>query len=745
MDASQVKDKKALGVSSKDLEAIHKEGLTRFGKIEDKEQPQRELAVEDIYFAQSEDGMWADRGGRSNNFDGSSDRAKSIRPRYTLNKVAAAVDQIVGDQRANDVGANVRPAAGTATTKLAETFNGLILNIESVSSAQNAYDSAFDEALNGGYGGWRYTTKFNDNDTFEQDIVIEPIDSATTSLWFDPTAKKYDKRDAMYAYVTSDISEEEHKARWPGKTVSSVDIGLLTQANSSCKSWFRDDAIRIAEYWRKIPVDKTIVQMSDGSVYDKDEEFEKIIDELKDKGITVLKEREVPTWKIERYIMNGATILEGPHEWAGKYFPLIPLYGKITHVEGNTLIRGLIRFAKDPSRLYNSLRSMIADAGANAPIDPLWMTPKQAQGHSGTLSKINDPNHQIQYYNNDPAAPGVPQRTGAPSIQQGWIEEAQTAAFDITTAMGVTAGTAQPMAGVDRRSAEAIHAQQQRGDVGAFIYTDNYIKSREYGYVVLVDLIPRIIDTERQVRIMQPDGTSELVTVNKTIRDEETGDNVVLNDLSQGKYDVVASSGPAFATQRDKAAEQLIELATNPAFANDTADLIAKNLDIPGGDELFKRLRKRGIRNGSIDPTEEEIEEMGLDGNEAEFERGFQEGAAAQLQEANTRLLNSNADNLDADSIVKKSTAEVNLAKAANTDVDSNKKANEAMLTMLEGIQKQLEMGIPVDDNTRDNRAGQVDLVEDTQNVIDPEPNSNQQDLVQAIEQGQIDPNLPPV
>jgi hypothetical protein len=129
-----------------------------------------------------------------------------------------------------------------------------------------------------------------------------------------------------------------------------------------------------------------------------------------------------------------------------------------------------------------------------------------------------------------------------------------------------------------------------------------------------------------------------------------------------------------------------------------------------------------------------EAEEMGLDELASAREQGFQEGAAAQLEEANTKLLIANADNLDAQSSKSRADAELSLTKADNTDVDSNKKANESMVSFLESVQKQMELGIPIDINTRDNRAGQVDLVEDTQTTIDPDPNSNQQEIANAAQ-----------
>ena len=159
------------------------------------------------------------------------------------------------------------------------------------------------------------------------------------------------------------------------------------------------------------------------------------------------------------------------------------------------------------------------------------------------------------------------------------------------------------------------------GDRGKFIYDDNLTKSVEFAGEILIDLIPKIYDTKRIVRTLNIDGTSEAVEINQEalnefnqpIIDKQTGEQVIVNDLSHGKYSVIASTGPAHASQRETSAQQLIDLAANsPTFERIATDLIAKNLDVLESDELTKRVRKLMIKDGTVEPTEEEAEKMGL-------------------------------------------------------------------------------------------------------------------------------------
>ena len=694
------------------LNAIHKDGVGRFEVIMTREKDQRALAVEDAKFAHTPDGQW----------DENAIAKRKDRPRYTINRVAGAIDQLVGDRRQNQTDIKVRPVSGGADVALAKIYNGLIRNIEGLSKAENAYDMAFDELVTGGYGGWRILTQFADDDSFEQDIRIHTIDSASTSLFFDPAAKAYDKRDAKYAFLTTMMPQEDFKAMFPNAAEVSFDQEEFN--GGLCASWFSTDTVRVAEYWVKVPVTRNIAQLSDGRVIDIDDE-QSVLDELAQEGVTIKTRRKVKSHKVVMYKMSGAEILEGPNEWAGKYIPLIPAYGKVARIEGKEYIRGLVRNAKDPNRIYNYTVSSEIETTALTPKDPYWITAEQAKGHTASLQSFNTKNQPFMIYNADPAAPGPPQRTGAPSVQAALIGQRQNATLDIYATTGIEPASLGNSP--ELKSGKAIIAQQKMGDRGSFVYTDNLNKSIEYCGEQLVDLIPRIYDTDRVVRVLNIDGTSEEVKLskglsefNQGIVDTQTGKKEIVYDLSRGKYDVVVDTGPAFATQRQESAQQLIELtATNPAFAALATDLIAKNLDILESDELSKRVRKQMIQQGVVTPTDEEVEELGLN-------------QPQKPSESETALL----ENVQMQTEKMMSEIENNDAKTAKLMADINSENMDAMKTMLENLTAQMQMGIPISAQDHDNRVKQGDIIAETQQEIDAGPNSEQ--ATDIINQAQL-------
>ncbi len=690
---------------------IHSLALKRFSRVENKERDQRKLAIEDIKFAQTEDGQWD---------DGAKEKRKN-RPRFTINRVAGAIDQLIGDQRQNRTALKVRPVSGGATEDTAKTMEGLIRNIESASKAANAYDTAFDEVVNGGFGGWRITTEFDEDDPFIQTIKIKQMNTATTSLWFDDSAEEYDKRDAMWAFVTFDMPKDEHAEKFPKSQIT--DWSQEQMNNSICSDWVRDNVVRVAEYWVKTPVTKEIALLSDGRVIDSEEE-KAVLDELKDSGVTVKKTRSIKSHKIEMYLMDGGGVLEGPKEWAGKFIPLIPMYGRQAHIEGRTYTRGITRFAKDANRIYNYTTSAAIEAAALSPKDPIWYTPAQIKGHEAKYRTFNNSNSPFMPYNSDPKSPGAPQRTGAPAVQQAFISQIQQASMDLYHVTGMQ----PPSIGVnpELKSGKAIQAQERQGDRGSFIFSDNLVKSQQYCAEILIDLIPRIYDTERQVRIMAQDGETENVdinTVNEEVIDEETGKPVLVNDLSFGKYDVVAESGPAFATQRQESAQQIIELmGSSPQFEALAMDLVAKDLPILESKELTKRVRKQMIQQGLIEPTEQEVQDLGL--NQPQ-QPDPQQTAIVDNITMQTEKLMADIENKDADTLSK----QVNTQQAT---IDSYK-------ALIDAYKLQLESGIPLTATDHDVRIKQQDIIKEGQQAIDDGPNSEQSaDIVnQAVAQEQ--------
>lgn len=542
-------------------EKLLSEALDRFKKAEEYERENRDLATEDFRFAAGE--QWPDEIRR--------EREASDRPCLTFNRLPAFIAQVVGDARQNKPAIKVLPCDSGADVETAEIYNGLIRNIESQSRATQAYITAFENAVTGGVGAFRILTKYASDDSFEQDIRIERITNPFSVYW-DPNAREYDKSDANWCFVSEWVTKEAFEQRYPDQTPTDweseykgVDTGY----------WSLDDKVRLAEYWCKKPVKKRI-GLINGQVIEVQKGMEQWPFEMT---------REVETFKVVRYLLSGHAILEGPSDWAGHYIPIVPVFGPEEWIDERIRYRSLIRYAKDPQRQYNYWQSVITEKVALAPKSPWLVTPTMIAGLERFWNAANRENRAYLPYNPDPVV-GKPERQQPAYVQAAELQQAAQAVDDMKATMGLY--DASLGAQSNETSGRAIIARQREGDNATYAWIDNLARSIQHAGRILVDLIPRIYDTARIVRVMGEDETAEMVPINYV-----TPDGQKIHDLTAGKYDVEIVVGPSYATKRMEAAESMMAfMQAMPQTAQIAGDLLAKSMDWPGADAIAERLKK---------------------------------------------------------------------------------------------------------------------------------------------------------
>lgn len=573
------------GVDKKEL---HKEMLERHQYARDYWREQYQWAEQDMEFGFMPGNQW----------DEWMKDTRKGRPMYTVNKLRQAIKQITNDQRQNRPQAKVRAVEG-GDVELAETREGLMRSIDAGSDADRARDTAFQFAVGGGFGCWRITTSYEDDGGFDQVIKKEEI-SNPYAVVFDPAARNKDRRDARYAFVDSPYSRSAFKTRWPkAKCVSISDTQQLT------KDWWGEDEVIVSEYWYKTQEEIEIVLLSDGRVFDVDEEYEKIQDELAAQRVTEQRRRIVDRTKVWQCIVSGAEILDGPNEWAGRFIPLVPVWGEILNLNGRDNFFGAVRFAKDAQRMYNYERSTFIEVLADQPYSPFMADAASIEGYEADYQTMRTKRPPVLRYNANPNAPdnGKPSRESPPLFPASLAQAASISSDDIKAATGIY--DASLGARSNETSGRAILARQREGDVANFDYIDNLAFAMKYDFEVTNDLISAVYDTERQIRIIGQDGAEKVVEVNKPVLDEDTGEWITLNDMSQGRFDVAVTVGPSYTTQRMEAAEALMQLANDPSPIGMVAKLgFIEALDAPGLEQTKKAARKILIGQGLIEPGE---------------------------------------------------------------------------------------------------------------------------------------------
>ena len=521
----------------------------------------------------------------------------NARPCLTINKLPQHVHQVTNEQRQNRPQPKVIPVNDQADVEVAEIFNGMIRHIEYISDADVAYDTACENQVSYGEGYVRILTEYCDADTFNQDIKVGRIRNSF-SVYMDPLIQDPCGSDARWCFITEDMPKDEYERQFPDASPLTT-LQTLGVGDQGISQWLNENTIRIAEYFY-IENTKETLNLYPGNIT----AFQGTMEDkmLRAQFGKPLRSRQSDRKKVKWLKINGYEVLERA-DWAGSHIPVIRCVGNEFEVEGRLYVSGLVRNAKDAQRMYNYWTSQEAEMLALAPKAPFIGYGGQFEGYEQQWKTANTQNWPYLEVNPDVTdGAGVvlplPQRAAPPLPQTGLIQAKMGAADDIKSVTGqYNASLGQTS---NERSGRAILARQKESDTGTYHYVDNYARMIRYVGRQLVDLIPKIYDTERIARIIQEDGESAMIKINpmqqepvKKIMNER---GIVIDKIYNpgvGKYDVRVITGPGFATKRQESLEAMAQLLQgNPQLWSVAGDLFIKNMDWPGAQEMSKRFAK---------------------------------------------------------------------------------------------------------------------------------------------------------
>jgi len=522
----------------------------------------------------------------------------NARPCLTINKLPQHVRMVTNEQRQNRPSGKVIPADDNADVQVAEIFNGVVRHIEYMSDADVAYDTACDNQVTYGEGYIRLLTEYCNDETFDQDIKIGRVRNAF-SVYMDPTIQDPCGADAKWCFITQDILTTEYEEMFPDASPVST---LMAQGvgNESMSQWLAENTIRIAEYFYYENERATLHLYPDNQTAFRGSQRDKQLSGMFGKPI---RSREVDRKKVMWMKTNGFDVLE-EREWPGKWIPVVRVIGNEWEVEGRMYISGLVRNAKDAQRMYNYWTSQEAEMLALAPKAPFIGYGGQFEGYEMQWKTANTTNWPYLEVNPDVTDGAgsvlpLPQRAPPPLPQTGLIQAKMGAAEDIKGTTGQY--DASLGMGGNERSAKAIVAREKQGDTGTYHYVDNLARAIRHLTRQIVDIIPKIYDTQRIARIIGVDGEVDMVKFNpmqqepvKEIRDMDTGALIEkIYNPSVGVYDVMVTTGPGYMTKRQEALDAMSQiLQSNPQLWAVAGDLFIKNMDWPGAQEMAQRFKK---------------------------------------------------------------------------------------------------------------------------------------------------------
>ncbi len=553
------------------LNPVIQEAVERFLFASMSEKENREAMKADMEFYVSD--QW-DASIRTN-------RMGSQRPCLTINRLPQFTRQITNALRQNMPSVRTIPV-NDADEDVAKIFDGMMRQIQESSQAGIAYASANNAQVICGLGFFRIVTEYCNNKNFDKEIKIKRIKNPL-SVYVDPSSIEPDYSDAQYMFITEDLTFEEFQRRYPKKT--SVTADTLTGKGDPVRAWLTGDknTMRIAEYFTIEDGDETtIYQLEDGSIVTEVPEGQKEVSQR------TINERKV-VWRI----ISAVEELE-KKAWDGKYIPIVPVMGEEIDVDGRRVIKGMVRDATDPQRMYNYMVSAQTEAIALAPKAPFIVANGQLEGLKEIWAAANTQNYAYLPYNpvvNGGVAVPEPRRQNVEPPIQAMTLAANQFSDDLKGVTGIY--DASLGAHGNETSGKAINARKMQGDVSNYHYMDNFAYAQLHCGRIMIDLIPKTYDSARIVQCLGQDGTVEHKKINQPSGEKDANGIEKIYNLTEGEYNVVVDTGPSYKTKRQEDAELMAQIAQgNPELMKIAGDIIVRNMDLPGAQELSDRIKK---------------------------------------------------------------------------------------------------------------------------------------------------------
>ncbi len=640
------------------LKEVHREAMRDFQNIQSAMRDERQQCLDDRRFYSIAGAQW----------EGDLGKQFENKPKFEINKIHLAVIRIINEYRNNRISVNFVDKDGREGEQMADVCDGLYRADEEHSTAEEAYDNAFEEAVGGGFGAWRICTEYVDEEDPEderQRIVFEPIYDADSCVFFDLNSKRQDKSDASYAYVLSSMTPEAYREAYDDDPTS-----WPHDVDSTEFDWSTQNAVYVAEYYRvehkrvNIHVWETLAKEE---IRLADEELEGQYDKLVATGAKELRVKRVKTRKVHKYTMSGGGILEDCGYIAGKSIPIFPVYGKRWFVDNIERCMGHVRLAKDAQRLKNMQTSKLGEISALSSIEKPIVTPEQIVGHESMWAEDNIANFPYLMLNpitdangNEAAQPPIGY-TKSPMIPPAMAALLQLSEQDMKDLLGNQQESERLVSNISTETAQMV---QGRLDMQTYIYMSNMAKAVKRCGEVWLEMAKDVLVEEG--RIMKSVGQQSEVSSIELHRPakDESGKVVYENDLTKAKFDVIVDVGPSSSTKREatvKSLNEMIQITQDAEARQVLTAMAAMNMEGEGIGDIRKYFRAKLIKMGVIEPNEEEAEKLKQEAAAAK-DTPQDEYFRAEAAKAQAEAVESQAD-----TILKQAKADETRANTAET------------------------------------------------------------------------------
>lgn len=592
---------------------VHERAMRRFDSVALPQQLMRQQSLEARRFRTVPGAQW----------EGPFEEQFENTPCPEVDKITKPRDKIYTDYIENRIMSDFVPANDAADEDTAELLDGLYRADVETYQAMQAYDNAFSEGLDGGFGAWRLATDLADPD--DPDSKAQrvnpgiPIVDADQSVYFDPGDKTYNKHKAQWAFVISANPRAEDEDKWG---VGNIADWPLVNWRWQWE-WYTPDVVYTAEYYEKEKVDDVRITLTNGLtdeslvLWESDSDSDRI-DNLIAQGWKKV-ERKAKRTRVHKYVMNGSKVLKDCKFISGDMIPIVPFYYRREYVDNMERWSGFVQKNMDNQRILNTGVARLLEMQALAPYQVPIFAPEQVAGFVGDKTipqhwadgNISRLPFRLVLPLTDPVSgqivsAGPTGQITPPVVEQATAELLQ---FSVQMLAEMDANADQPVANTSFKTMDLVAS---RIDARSAMPLDFMRQSMEWSSTIYgAQATCAYFEADRKVDTVTAEGQDGTATLHEPVIDAR-GVFKIRNDLARGKYKVVATVQEATDTKRQRTVNQCLALAEAAAKAGDPEMAriyflkASMNMDGSGQADIAEHARKTLLGMGIGTPTKEE-------------------------------------------------------------------------------------------------------------------------------------------
>ena len=573
-----------------------REAKERFKRGQDWETGWRKLYIDDVKFANGDaDNGWQWPDAVKENRD------QNNRPCLTVNRTKTIVNRLANEAKKNPPEPRIKPVGDKVSFESAQVWQELIRHIQYISNFAAVHGQAKENQLEGGMGNWMIVHDYVDDESFDQELRILPLDPMNVML--DCDIKQVDGSDAMWGFIFEEYNRKEFHRLYPTVMIPPPRAPGIDDRDD----WIRSDSVRVAQYYRIVISNDELVYMEDesgdswtGRLSEIPARWKAMVKDYREgRAGADFRSREIKHRQLEWYKIIGSEIIDSDLKRAGKYIPIIRMPGRERKIENRLHRAGIVRALKDPQRMYNYNTSGEVEVVALQTKTP-WVVPGAAiEGNEaawGAATTQNAAYLAFRHVDDEGNEIPAPQRPEPPAPAQGFLEGLRIAAAEMEMASGIQ--LSQEVNPNLERTPKAIDERVRASEVINYDFVATEMLAIRHTAIVLMDLAPHIYDTQRVVQVQAKDGTFRNITIDPDqehgYQEQDTAEEntvKVLFNPKVGKFAIEADVGPSYQTQREEswhAFNEIIKAA--PDLMGVMGDLGFRAGDFPLAQEIAERI-----------------------------------------------------------------------------------------------------------------------------------------------------------